>query len=298
MPKKPKDTNSTGGQWAAIKSAIGSSQAVAVVAMKDADGWQKAVVYVLYGIIAIALFYLGVPPYQANKQITGLIVVIVLLFVVAIFLIYRYAKLSARTILNGKAPVEPKVKEPITIHLSGVVLEKLRVILDEARKQAHAFLKIIDPTLPNKNVRANIFLPEYGESHRWDDYVLKITPGLHLNMDAPETGIILNRGQGVTDKVFQSGEARVAQRLPLGSASSGWDAVYKITDELAAVIHPDLKWIISMPLNGGQAGRCIGVMNVDCLGHEFTLDNLFDCAAKLTTFPYTIFGLVNRDITI
>jgi hypothetical protein len=276
--KKSNNPQSTAGT-----SATEGNNATAALAMAGADTWQKAIVYLFYGVISITLIYLVVPPYEADK-FKALVLVVPLLVVAAIFVIVRYKKLSH---VEKGAPSRPK-----TIQIPGVVSDRLRPILEEFRKEAHAFLKTKDATLPDKCVRANIFFPEYGGKERGDDYVLKIRPGLHLNMEGPEIGIILHPGQGVTDKVFQSGDARTAKRLKSDSAAGGdWESIYHITDEVAAVIHPDLKWIISMPIKG-QAGRCIGVMNIDGLVHEFDTDTLFNCAAKLTTFPFTVFGLV------
>jgi hypothetical protein len=45
--------------------------------------------------------------------------------------------------------------------------------------------------LGDEHVRANICFLGYWRSQRWDDYVLKIRPGLHLNMEEPEIGIVL-----------------------------------------------------------------------------------------------------------
>jgi hypothetical protein len=283
MAKKSGKKELLDAQQAAGRAAIQGNQAIAALAMTGADTWQKTIVYLFYGVIAITLIYLIVPPYNADK-FKALMLVVPLLFVTAIFVIVQYKRLLP----NKEITLSP----PKKIQLSSVVLNNLRVILEESRKQAHAFLKTKDPTLSDDNVRANIFFPEYGKSRRWDDYVLKIWPGLHINMEQPETGITLRPGQGLTDKVFQSGGAQIVKRMKSGSTAGGdWNSTYQITDEIAAVIHSDLKWIISMPIKG-QTGQCIGVMNIDGLVHEFRIDTLFDCAGKLTTFPYTVSGLV------
>ncbi len=283
MAKANKKSNTP--QSTAGTAAIEGNKATAALVMTGADTWQKMIVYLFYGVISLTLIYLVVPPYEADK-FKALVLVVPLLVVSAVFVTVRYRKLSH---FEERVPPPPK-----TMQIPGVVSDRLRSILEEFRKEAHAFLKTKDATLPDKYVRANIFFPEYGETQRWDDYVLKIRPGLHLNMEGPEIGIILHPGQGVTDKVFQSGDARTAKRLKSDSAEGAdWESIYHITDELAAVIHPDLRWIISMPIKG-QTGRCIGVMNVDGLVHEFGTDTLFDCAGTLTTYPYTVFGLVTE----
>ena len=283
MAKKSTHKKSDNTERAAGTAAIKENAAIAALTMKGADAWQKVIVYLFYGIILITIVYLTTPPYDTDK-FKALVLGVSSLGVNAVFVIVRYKKLSAGEEVTSSGPK--------TIQLSAVVSNRVRTMLEDFRKQAHAFLKTKDPTLSDNEVRANIFFPEYGKSQKWDDYVLKIRPGLHIKMEEPEIGIILHPGQGVTDKVFQTGEAQTAKRMKSDSAVGGdWDKVYHITDELAAKIHPDLKWIISMPIKG-QTGQCIGVMNVDGLVHEFETDTLFDCARTLTNFPYIVSSLV------
>jgi hypothetical protein len=45
--------------------------------------------------------------------------------------------------------------------------------------------------LGDEHVTANICFLRYWRSQRWDDYVLKIRPSLHLNMQEPKIGIVL-----------------------------------------------------------------------------------------------------------
>jgi hypothetical protein len=271
--------------------AIAANKEIAALAMAGAEPWQKIIVYLCYGIILLALVYLCIPPYATDK-FKALVLVVLLLIVTVYFVIVQYRKLSTTAEIPHSLPSQTPPPPPKTIRLSSVVSKDLRAVLAGFRKEAHAFLNTKNPNLLDENVRANIFFPEYGKLQQWDDYVLKIRPGLHLNMEEPETGIILHPGQGVTDRVFQTGEPQVAKRLKPDSARrSDWDSVYQITDEVAAIIHPDLKSIISMPIKG-QAGQYIGVMNLDGLIHDFKTDTLFDCAGRLTTYPCTVFGLV------
>jgi hypothetical protein len=79
--------------------------------------------------------------------------------------------------------------------------------------------------------------------------------------------------------VYQSGDARVTKRLPSGQ--TGWDDSYQITEDIARIIHPDLKWIISMPLKSQQK-QIIGVLNVDCLKEDVEMNHLLSCMGQMT----------------
>jgi hypothetical protein len=254
------------------QAAVSSNAAIAALAMKGATPGQKLVVYVCYGIILLGIVALGIPPYEQAKVFVALPCVLVALLAVSFWTLPRYRELG-----QGR-------DEPRTIRLSDFMRDGIRDILENARREAFSFLQKLQPALSDEQIRANIFFPEYGSPGRWDDYTLKIWPGLHLKMERPEElGISLKPEQGLTGYVFHSGKSAVAQRLESKNAVGGWDKVYQISDELAAIIHPALKWIISMPLNGSD-GKPFGVMNVDGLVHDFKLDMLYDCSKKLTIF--------------
>ena len=104
-------------------------------------------------------------------------------------------------------------------------------------------------------------------------YILKIYPDYIPNMSGDELGIQLKPLQGVTGKVCEDRTALVAQRLA-EAEGGGWRHEYSITAELAKIIHPELKWIISMPLKSGSEAP-IGVMCIDGLVHQFSVDKLF-----------------------
>lgn len=160
-------------------------------------------------------------------------------------------------------------------------VNRLRTIFADTRNIAFDFLKSKNTVVTDNDVRANIFFPEYDSPTDPKQYKLKICPGLHLKMDyPPELNICFQPNQGATGNVFVSGLARVAQRLISGTGD--WDDLYNITDDLAETIHPDLKWIISMPLQVA-GGKPMGVVNVDGLRCQFPNDILYECMFKLTT---------------
>ncbi len=289
MARDPKrrEPKKAGGPGPGVgPKAIESNTAIAALAMKGAKPPQRLLVYVCYGIILIVVTVLAIPPYESGKQLIASGAGVLCLFVAFIMVLRRYRELS-----EGSVPLlVPPERGPQTVQLSNVVHERVGVALEDARRAAYGFLREKKPNLSDDQVRANIFFPDYGPSGDLRKYVLKICPGLHRKMDQPrEVEITFEPGQGATGKVFESRQARVTQRLDSGSED--WDEVYDITDELAARIHPDLKWIISMPLKD-EDGKSIGVMNIDGLRHQLPLDVLYECMAKVTIHVIFIARLV------
>lgn len=262
-----------------------ASAALAASAMKGGDPWQRAIVYICYAISAIGTLAISVPPYESTKQLVSVILVILPLFVAVIFIVIRYRRLLGEEKIAAPLPPVP----PTNIRLSSTTNQAMFDVLEEARCLVRDHLKTKEATLEDYQVRANIFFPDYenvGTSQR--AFVLKIRPGLHIHMTEPELGITLEPGQGLTGQVFRTGEPRVAQRQK--ASETGWDEVYQITPELVRIIHPKLKWIVSMPLKGGDH-KPIGVMNIDGLTHQLPVDDLYECSRKLTQSVIVLAGL-------
>src|SRR5208282_1899857 len=178
-------------------------------------------------------------------------------------------------------PRPAEVRSPV-VKLSGADVQAIREVMKAAQEIAFNFLKEKIPQLDDKQVRANIFLPECQDSGKAATCILKIREGLHFNMDyPPELNMTFKPSQGATGMVFSSKQARVAKRISADSAPGGWESIYKITEEQAKEIHRDLKWIISMPLKW-DSGECMGVLNIDGLVYEPNIDDLYTLAAKLS----------------
>lgn len=115
-------------------------------------------------------------------------------------------------------------------------------------------------SLPKKLVRANVFVPA-GD-------VLVIPEGAQHNMDGhPDISIRIPLEMGSTGKAFLDREVHVAV------FQGDWGDDTLPTEELAKV-HPDLKWIISIPLSDERDGRVFGVMNIDGLVESKSVDML------------------------
>lgn len=260
-----------------LVNAVKSNEATAALAMKGAKPWQKVIVYCCYGVILIGIIVLLVPPYEASKQVATASLVIPSLVIVAFLVLVRYRTLTSEPPSAGTTVTPTSVWQP----LPTFKFEKLRTMLEDTRKVAFNFLKSRQPALLDDDVRANIFYPKYDYPDKPKKYTLKIYPGLHRKMERDEElGITFKPKQGATGMVFDSRKACVAKKL--SSDTGGWDATFNITEDLAKIIHPDLKWIISMPLQT-DGNKPIGVMNVDGLKYDFPNDVLNDCMVRLLT---------------
>jgi hypothetical protein len=272
------------------KKVFDKSAALAAAAMRGADSWQRIGVYLCYFMGTIALVILFMPPHETNKQLITGGGTIIFFFIALMFVFVRYRKLSSSH--DDPATGEAESLLATDVQLSVADREKIREVLENARKEAFAVLRAKNGNLVDDNVRANIFFPKYGPSKTEKDYCLKIEPGLHRKMNSEaELEIVLEPGQGATGYAFQTGQPRVARRIDAGQASR-WEKFFHITPELEQIINPDLQWIISMPLKSG--GKSIGVMNIDGLIYEFNNDILQECATELTAFALIIAGLIER----
>lgn len=121
-------------------------------------------------------------------------------------------------------------------------------------------------SIPEADLRSNVFMPTKKNT-------LRITPGLHHNMDVPgELRLEIvpgdGMGHGTTGNAFHHGAAVIAR------AADGWDR-YGLDEQQTRLLHPDVKWVVSMPIpkpDGG--GQLYGVLCVDCLRTDKTVDAL------------------------
>jgi len=158
----------------------------------------------------------------------------------------------------------------------------LRPYLDDARTNVRRYLQQLDPTVTDDDVRANIFLPQTTASAGGSGVALGIPSRLCLNMNlAIERDITFQPGEGATGQAYQRGDALIACRDP--STTVPWDAKYRLTPDQVHRIHPELRWVISLPIKA-DSGSVVGVANVDCLKHEFSYNDLEHCADIAAAF--------------
>lgn len=113
---------------------------------------------------------------------------------------------------------------------------------------------------PQGTIRANLFVPFRDE--------LMIPDGAHHNMDGhPDLSIRIPFGMGSTGRAFKYRTHHIA----IFKEHWGDDT---LPGELLRKVHPELKWIVSIPLCDPDDGGVFGVMNVDGLLHPKTLEDL------------------------
>lgn len=170
--------------------------------------------------------------------------------------------------------------------------ESLRKLLAQVRERAFMTLSetLGSEAVPAASVRANIFLPDTRAADAGEVCGLFIPDGLQINMLNPkELGIVFRPNEGLVGKVFATSAAEGAY---YDSTSKEWVRVsfggtgvrrlgepdYRLTDHQKALIDPNLKWIVSVPLlvpDGGHSAA-VGVVNVDCLNRSITPEQMKD----------------------
>lgn len=135
--------------------------------------------------------------------------------------------------------------------------------------------------VPADRVRANLF----GVS---PDNKLSVLPGLSHHMDREdELGLKLDPGLGSTGLAFSNAEPNIAVlRTNWGSAT--------IPEDLLSKIHPDLRWIVSVPVFAEATPRPMWILNVDGLGDAAEVDRLQAVVSKLAFYAQAIAVIVAR----
>lgn len=132
-------------------------------------------------------------------------------------------------------------------HLPEDILRKVVTELQAFRQEAASILGH-----PPERVRANLFAPIDG--------ALRILPGAVDNMThAPEFDLRIEPGHGASGNAFSTGSACMVVKR-----GAAWTGQHLPGDELAK-IHPDLRWVLSLPVKSEARGMVVGVINVDGL---------------------------------
>lgn len=104
-----------------------------------------------------------------------------------------------------------------------------------------------------ENIRICLFAPIDG--------ALRMVPGASENMTyAPEYDLCIEADHGATGGAFRTGNTSLIQKV-----SGYWGGDSLPGDELAK-IHPDLSWVVAIPIKNGETGAIVGVLSLDGLG--------------------------------
>ena len=90
--KEAKDREEGGLGQAALKRGA----ALAALAMRDADTWQKLAVYCCYLVVCVAIVAVLIPPYESAKQLTCVLVIVLPLFGAVLLVVLQYRRLSGK----------------------------------------------------------------------------------------------------------------------------------------------------------------------------------------------------------
>jgi hypothetical protein len=171
--------------------------------------------------------------------------------------------------------------------LDGGAIDDLRKELESIRTNVFAVLQDLKQTgILLSDVRANIFLPDYHQAG--DGYIcwLAMQPRLRINMEGhPDENLLLRPGQGCTGKVFVEEWPHFGVTLERDDGGQEWDDVYQLTAEQKRQLHPDLRWIVSTPLNvtdpQRRTAKTAGVLNIDGLRHRLDATILRQVSAQI-----------------
>jgi hypothetical protein len=194
--------------------------------------------------------------------------------------------------------IVPKI--PIREEVLGDIRDRLESIRNAACDKVEA------RGIKREHIRANIFLLDTGTASE-GTCELFIPKKLHVGMEASRTrnaaaaererNIRFKPNQGATGVAFIENLCEIARVGKAGDGKYDWPEKYSLTDTQKHAIHPDLKWVISFPLNApdGNRARSMGVLNVDGLVHELEEEDLKILVGELVERVAVICGVLAKE---
>ena len=169
----------------------------------------------------------------------------------------------------------PTLKKSALSKQDGLEIQKkMNLIVQQAANILH---------MQKTDLRANIFTEE-------DRKYLSMPPDLHYNMDdEKEKGVRIKIGTGCAGITFQRGVPTVAIK-----GENSWGR-HGLTDEALAKLHPDLLWVVGMPIRDPETGVLLGTFNLDGLRITKELYELYDLSFDLYDDIYEL-GKLMREI--
>jgi len=164
---------------------------------------------------------------------------------------------------------------------------QLRTLLDNIQKESFLFLlnRCANLDVKRELIRTNIFLPDVQDAQKGDVCSLGMPRELRINMSGnPDETITFRPGVGATGRVFVESEPRIAFTEEEKDGSEHFDETWELTHIHKAMLHPDLRWVLSIPILTQQDGvpKAIGVLNIDGLKFKPSKDDLELLAAAVT----------------
>lgn len=134
-------------------------------------------------------------------------------------------------------------------YLPDDILRKVKLEIQAFRQEAARLL-----SEDVEKIRISLFAPIDG--------ALRMVPGASENMNyAPEYDLCIEADHGATGGAYETGDTALIQKV-----SGFWGGDTLPGDELAK-IHPDLSWVVAIPIKNGDTGAIVGVLSLDGLGN-------------------------------
>lgn len=268
-PQQPTPpSKSGGGSESALAEAVKAIPDFGKTALKGLRGPQRVAIFAI-GIVGIVALFVSVVAASVSVLIT---VAATIAFIVLLLAGSKSASSAASTWCRA-VPRLP-IRNPDLTQLSQLLQHICHEAYDYLKNRSNR------PELASGHVRTNVFLADYKDPGEGYAFNLYMPDELRRNMNhPPEWELRFRPGQGATGVTFVSGSQRVTKRQP--DEEGDWEARFELTDDQKQMVHPDLKWIVSVPLKDTDNGTTLGVMNIDGLTYDFSDGQLSQMLAVL-----------------
>jgi len=244
---------------------------------------RSAILCAVVAVLIVAGYFLTNPHMGGQRLAAFLLIVVIVLVFLLVYLFQRGTGEQVKE--NAKALTLPVRVRSSTLDLANTlpdeIKNEIRRVLEYAAMDAAERL-----SLPQKLVRANIFAVDH---HK----IMRIPPGFTYNMNRQEElTVAIPVGYGSTGISFAEESPHIAVfREDWGKSV--------IADHELKKVHPDLRWIISIPVlltaEDGEK-KAVWTLNVDGLVEKRTEKQLERIVPNLLPYSGVISLIINKSI--
>jgi hypothetical protein len=187
----------------------------------------------------------------------------------------------------------------VRLNLPDETLNQLRSNLERVHEAAFTWLSRQKAGVSEQALRLNIMLPDNRRASYGEVCQLFIPKLLYINMDhAPDRDIRFSLTQGLVGKVYSSNAPGIAvyendvwKRVAFGKPEPKLpdEPDFELTEWQKRLLHPDLRWVLSLPLlykDTGDKALALGVLNIDGIGCDLAphvIKDLYFVIAEMVT---------------
>jgi hypothetical protein len=257
--------------------AINAVVQIILAALKDSPWWLKGplVIAGILAIVAIAgsIALIASKQYGYGTSILIVAILAMLLVLAGILSVVKHAVPRAQqdALVGPKQPfIKIKWSRPmLSIPINNDDLRDLFSFVKTIHGDVFQFLSENGVSLKSNQVRVNVFIADHTDGGEGEVCKLVMIPDLCFGMaGASDADLKFSVGQGVTGEVYRDGREQIIARVKDSvDKNEDFNDFYELAPEQKKKVNPNLKWIISTPLNVTILGstRVIGVLNVDGL---------------------------------